>query len=108
ACSLPFDTAIFRHLKYDIGSDLWFEAVKNKKISMDEYFVPADSDRDLGNFTEEEINKYIKKASTRFYIRPNHIFGQIYRAFLQKDNNRLKNILKIAMSYRWRSILDHG
>lgn len=104
-CSLPLDTAIFRHLKYDFGSDLWCEAVKNNKISEDEYFVPADSNRELGNLTAEEINEYIKKASACFYFRPNYILNQIYRAFIRKDINRIKDLFRVATSYQWRDIV---
>ena len=104
-CSLPLDTAIFRPLKYELGSDLWAEAVKNKKISSEEYLVPADSQRGLGHFTVEELYEYTKKATTRFYLRPNYILGQIYRAFLGKDTNRLKNLFRVATSYPWRNIV---
>jgi radical SAM superfamily enzyme YgiQ (UPF0313 family) len=103
-CSLPLDTAIFRPLHYEMGSDLWIEAVENKKISKDEYLVTADSRRDLGNFIVEELYEYSKKATKRFYLRPRYIFGQIYRALSEKDSNRLKIFLRAVTSYPWRNI----
>jgi radical SAM superfamily enzyme YgiQ (UPF0313 family) len=104
-CSLPIDTVIIRPLLYEMGSDLWIEAVKNKKISKDDYSVTADSRRDLGNFTPEELDEYSKKAFRRFYLRPKYIFSQIYRASLQKDNNQLKNVLGSVVSTQWTNIL---
>ena len=104
-CSLPLDLAVFRPLYYEMGSDLWIDAVKNKKISKDEFTVTADSRRDLGNFTPAELNKYIKKAFRRFYLRPSYIFGQINRALLHNDINQLKNVWGFALSIRWNNIL---
>lgn len=104
-CSLPLDIVIFQPLKYERGSDLWAEAVKNKKISAEEYSLPADSRRGLGNFTTEELDEFTNKAFRRFYLRTNYLFSQIYRSLLQKDGNRLKNVWRVAFSSQWRNIL---
>ena len=104
--NLPFDSVIFRPLKYEVGSDLWTEAVEMGKISKDEYAVPADSGRGLGNFTIDELDYYVKKATTRFYLRPSFFFGQFLRDFLAMDKTRLKNFFRVATSYKWRNIVE--
>jgi len=91
ACSLPIDIAIFYPFQYQMGSPLWFQAVKNKKISSEEYMIPAISNRGLGNFSEEEPDKYVLKAIKRFYLRPSYLLAQVYRAFSRKDFNFLIN-----------------
>ncbi|MCX6667461.1 MAG: radical SAM protein [Euryarchaeota archaeon] len=103
-CSLPFDSVIFRPLKYEVGSELWNEALKQNKVSKDEYAVPADSRRDLGNFTYEELQEYSEKATSRFYLRPQYLLGQIYRALSSGDINRLKNMIQVAFSHLWKNI----
>lgn len=85
ACSLPLDVAIFGSLKYEMGSDMWNEAVKNKSISEDEFLVTADSRRGLGNFTPDELQSFNELAFRRFYIRPFFILKKLYKAFLRKD-----------------------
>jgi len=104
--NLPFDSVIFRPLKYEVGSDLWTEAVNMGKISKDEYAVPADSRRGLGNFTIDELNYFVKKATTRFYLRPSFFFGQFLRDFLAMDKTRLRNFFRVATSYKWRNIVE--
>jgi len=106
ACSLPLDIAIFQPLSYEMGSDLWFEAVKDKKISKYEYQVTADSHRDLGNFNAEKLNEYSKNAFRRFYLRPNYIINQIYKTLWQKDFDHFKDVWKFVFSSQWRNILS--
>jgi len=91
SCSLPLDFAIYGVLHYEMGSDLWSEAVKNKKISKDEFLVPADSNRDLGNFTTESLYEYTNRAYKHFYLRPKYILDQIFRDLLQKDIRSLRS-----------------
>jgi hypothetical protein len=88
-----------------MGAELWVDAVKNGKISEDEYAVPADSKRGLGNLTLEEINEYQKKAFKQFYLRPRYLIAQLYRALLERDINRIRTTLKIASSSQLRNIL---
>lgn len=85
ACSLPLDDASFDILHYMKGSKLWIEAFKDGKIKEDEYIVPADSARGLGNFTVQELKEYRRKAFQKFYYRPSYIFSQIFKAMLRKD-----------------------
>jgi len=104
-CSLPFDSVIFRPLKYEVGSDLWTEAVENGKISKEEYAVPADSQRGLGHFTFDELNDFVNKATSRFYLRPQYLLGQAFRTLASVDGNRFKNFFRVMMSYQWRNIV---
>jgi hypothetical protein len=68
-----------------MGSDLWHEAVKHNYISNDEYIVPADSHRNLGNFTKRELNIYTIKAMKEFYLRPTYILNQIFKTLSRKE-----------------------
>ena len=72
---------------------------KNRKISEDEYAVCADSRRDLGNFTTEELNEYMIKAHRRFYLRVSYLLSQIYRAFQRKNFKLLTNGSKIIIAF---------
>lgn len=100
ACSLPLDIAIFGPLAYLIGSDLWMEAVKDKKIRKDEYKVIADSSRGLGNFTQEELFRYTNEAFRRFYLRPQFLLNQLFRAFIKNDFGLIKLGIKLLLGYR--------
>ncbi len=103
-CSLPFDSVIFRPLKYEVGSALWTEAVESGKISKEEYAVPADSQRGLGNFTLDELNDFVNKATSRFYLRPQYMLAQAFRTATSMDGNRFKNFFRVMMSYQWRDV----
>ncbi len=94
ACSLPLDIAIFNPLIYLQGSDLWLEAVKNGKLKNDENSI-ADSRKGLSNFTKEELEKYCKKATKRFYLRPSYIIRQIIQSIINKDFR----ILRAGINY---------
>ena len=85
ANSLPLDIAHYFVLNYKKGSRMWYEAVRDKKISEDEIVVPADSNRGLANFTYKELINYTYYASQRFYLRPKYILSQLYRAFYRKN-----------------------
>ena len=103
--TLPLDTIVARSFYYDMGAELWNEAVKDGKISENEYVVPIDSNRGLGNFTIDEINDYQRKAFKQFYLRPSYIIGQFYRSLKQNDIDRIKNTLKIAFSPQIGNVL---
>jgi anaerobic magnesium-protoporphyrin IX monomethyl ester cyclase len=103
ACSLPIDLVNFGVLAYLIGSSLWVEAVKDKKISPYEYATIADSSNNLGNFTKDELINYVIKANKDFYFRPKYILEQIYRSFLRHDFRLLLNGLKyLTIITKWR------
>ena len=98
ATSLPFDLVVFQPLGYAIGSNLWEEALKEKKISKDEFSIPADSKRGLGNFTQEDFKIFIKKGYWNFYFNPRYIYRLLYGTFLHRNTNHLKTIIKITLS----------
>jgi len=91
ACSIPLDVAFFVPLYYQMHSQMWKEALKEKKISENEYTIASDSRRNLGNFTLEELIEYTNKASLKFYFRPRYITRQIFNAFLRRDLKLLIN-----------------
>ena len=99
ACSLPLDNAIFVPLIYRMGSSLWTEAVKNKKIQPNQYEVLADSSHNLSNFTEEELIEHTSNAINSFYFRPSYIFEQIFKIFLRKDYSMLIKGIKYLILF---------
>jgi anaerobic magnesium-protoporphyrin IX monomethyl ester cyclase len=99
ARSLPLDRVNFVPLIYRMGSSLWVEAVKNKKIKPDKYEVLADKSHNLSNFTEDELIDYTAKAFTSFYFRPNYMFEQLFKTLLRKDFSLLRNGLKYIFSF---------
>ena len=91
ACSLPLDVVLFNPLGYVVGSDLWYEAVKQGKISKDEeYQVISDKKRGLGNFTKEELDDFCNKAFKKFYLRPNYIMRLLLRVLIRRDFKLLR------------------
>jgi radical SAM superfamily enzyme YgiQ (UPF0313 family) len=105
ARSLPFDIIDFNILCYEIGSDIWEEAVQQKKISTDEISVLTDSKRGLGNFTPEELEDVIKKGYKRFYFNPKYIARLLSGTFLHRDTNHLKTIIRLALSPQLNRLL---
>ncbi|KYK34033.1 MAG: hypothetical protein AYK22_00945 [Thermoplasmatales archaeon SG8-52-3] len=99
ARSLPLDRVNFVPLIYRMGSALWVEAVKNKKIKPNQYEVLADKSHNLSNFTEDELIHYTTKAFTSFYFRPYYMFEQIFKILLRKEFNLLRNGLKYILSF---------
>ncbi|RLB77538.1 MAG: radical SAM protein [Deltaproteobacteria bacterium] len=91
AVTLPLDRAVFTHLRYLKGSDLWREAVEAGKIKEHEYLVKADSKRGLGNFSYEELDKWVSNADKRFFLRPGYLLTQFFLTFLRKDLTRFKS-----------------
>ncbi len=85
ACSLPLDIAGFGPLVYHMGSELWNEAVEQKKISKDTNIVWADKEKGLGNFTIQELLNYTTIAFQRFYLRPSYLMGQVYKRMSMGD-----------------------
>lgn len=85
SCSLPLDFVIYGVLHYEMGSDLWKTAVKDKKIRKDEFLVPADKKRGLGNYSQKYLEEYCLKGYRTFYLRPRYVTDQIFRGFVQQD-----------------------
>jgi len=94
ACSLPLDRVNFVPLIYRMGSSLWIEAVKNKKIKPNQYELLADSSHNLSKFTEEELIEHTTNAFKSFYFRPNYILRQIFTIFQHGDYSLIKKGVK--------------
>jgi len=93
-CSLPLDIASFTILKYTYHSDLWNEAFKEKKLTIDDgYSVPADSKKGLGNFKYEELENYIQKASKKFYYRPRFFSRQLLNIMKKRNLTTLRKLI---------------
>jgi magnesium-protoporphyrin IX monomethyl ester (oxidative) cyclase len=91
ACKLPLDFANFEPLFYRRGSQLWDEAVKDKKITSDVEYFFADSQKGFGNFTRQELFEFKKKAIKRFYLRFNFLFRHLSKSFTRRDFSLLLN-----------------
>jgi radical SAM superfamily enzyme YgiQ (UPF0313 family) len=96
AKSLPLDLVAFFILEYGAGSPLWEEAIKEGKITRDEYLVFADSARGLGNFPREAIDAYAQRAHKEFYVRGSYLVDQIIQGFKRKDFRLVKALIKLA------------
>jgi len=75
--SMPLDGVMYNVLDYTYGSELWRKAHEQGLIAADEFNVPADKERGLGNFTKEELDALCQEAFGRFYRRPSLYFRYI-------------------------------
>jgi len=99
ANSLPLESAIFLPLRYRAGSDMWLKAVKEGKIALNEYEVHADSKRDLGLFTEQELLNYCEKGQMLFSFNPKYIFN-LFRSSIEKNDFSLLHMyISIYLSF---------
>jgi len=98
AKTLPLDSVGFTTLKYMVGSELWCNAVKDKKISENDYLVPADSKKGLGLFTEEEIVKYCVKARKDYYTRPVFMLRLLIKSLKNDDFGFVQSYLSSFFS----------
>jgi magnesium-protoporphyrin IX monomethyl ester (oxidative) cyclase len=105
ALSLPFDIVVFQPLIYEIGSDIWDEAVKNNIISKEEISVVTDSNRGLGKLTKQEIDMLINNGYKRFYLNKMYISRLLYRTILNRDTKHLKTISRLALSSQMKKVL---
>ena len=96
AKSLPLDLVAFFVLEYGAGSPLWEEAIKEGKITRDEYLVFADSARGLGSFSKEELDKYAQRAHREFYVRSSYFADQIIQGFRRRDFRLVKALIRLA------------
>jgi anaerobic magnesium-protoporphyrin IX monomethyl ester cyclase len=105
AISLPFDIVVFQPLTYEIGSEIWDEAVKIKMISKDDVSVMTDSHRGLGNFSQDELDLLIKDGYRNFYFNPMYISRLLYGTLLHGNTNHLKTIFRYALSHHIKKLL---
>lgn len=69
AKKLPLVSVSFVPLKYMAGSELWYNAVDQGKISPNEYVVSADKKRDLSMFSKEELINWGYHGHREFVLR---------------------------------------
>ncbi|PNX49512.1 MAG: hypothetical protein BV457_01450 [Thermoplasmata archaeon M9B1D] len=98
AKSLPLDSVSFLPLKYVTGSELWCKAVKEEKISEYEYSVYADSKRNLGLYTYEELTRICNKAHREFYLRLSFILRLFIKSLKNDDFGFLQSYLSLFFS----------
>ena len=98
AKSLPLDSVSFLPLKYVAGSELWCKAVKEEKISEYEYSVYADSKRNLGLYTYEELTRICNKAHREFYMRLSFILRLFIKSLKNDDFGFLQSYLSLFFS----------
>jgi len=99
ACSLPLDIALFTPLRYEMGSALWLKAVKDNIISKNDLYTPADSNRNLGILSRDEILKYVVKSHKRFYYRPRYIVNQFFKTLARGDLNMVLHGLSLQSRF---------
>ena len=102
AKSLPLDSVSFLPLKYITGSELWCKAVEDGKISENEYLVYADSARNLGNFTHEELISISSRAHREYYMR----FSFILRLLIKSLKNDNLGFIQSYLSLFFSNLLD--
>jgi radical SAM superfamily enzyme YgiQ (UPF0313 family) len=98
AKTLPLDSVGFATLKYMVGSELWCNAVKDGKISEDDYLVLADSKRGLGLFKEQEITQYCIKARREYYTRPTFMLRLLIKSLKNNDFGFIQSYLSSFFS----------
>lgn len=103
ARSLPIEVATFLPLRYRACADIWLKALEEGKVKSDEYEVPADSNRGLGLYTEEELENYLQKVQNLYYLRPKYIINLIKKSLQKNDFSILQMIFSVYLSY----IKDH-
>ncbi|MDH7517018.1 MAG: radical SAM protein [Candidatus Thermoplasmatota archaeon] len=98
AKKLPLDSVSFVTLKYMAGSELWYNAVKEGKITENNYLVQADSKKGLGTLTEEEILRYCKRARSEYYRRPTFILKLLKKSLKNDDMGFIQSYLSLFFS----------
>lgn len=98
AKSLPLDSVSFLPLRYMVGSELWNQANSEGKINENEYLVPADKDRGLGNYTKEDLLGYCMKSQRSFYGRPSFFIKLLKKSLHNDDLTYVQSYLSILSS----------
>lgn len=105
AKKIKLDFVVIKTLHYLKGSQIWTEAFSQGKCENNEYVIPSDSRRDLGNFTPEELDEWSIKAYKEYYLRPGYFLHEIMMSFVRKDFRLLTNSLRIMM--RNKTLLNY-
>jgi anaerobic magnesium-protoporphyrin IX monomethyl ester cyclase len=98
AKSIPLEAISFLPLRYMVGADLWTDAVKSGKISSNEYIITADSKRKLGQYTQQDLITYCKKANRAFYYRPTYVFNLLKYSLQKNDFSLPQTFMSIYAS----------
>ena len=98
AKSLPLDSVSFLPLRYMVGSELWNKAKAEGKIKEDEYLIPADKNRGLGNFTKEELLEQCMRAQRSFYGRPSFFINLLKKSLRNDDLSYVQSYLSLLSS----------
>lgn len=98
AKSLPLDSVSFLPLRYMVGSELWNQATSEGKINENEYLVPADKNRGLGNYTKEELFEHCMRAQRSFYGRPSFFINLLKKSLRNDDLSYVQSYLSILFS----------
>ncbi len=98
AKSLPLDSVSFLPLRYMVGSDLWNKAVAEEKITEKEYIVLADKQRELGQYSAEELLKFCMNAQYSFYARPTFFIHLLKKSLHNNDMSFMKSFLSTVFS----------
>jgi len=98
AKSLPLDSVSFLPLRYMVGSELWNQATSEGKINANEYLVPADKNRGLGNYTKEELVAHCTRAQRSFYGRPSFFINLLKKSLRNDDFSYVQSYLAILSS----------
>ena len=98
AKSLSLDSVSFLPLKYIAGSELWCKAVQEGKISEYEYIIYANSKRNLGLYTYEELISICNKAHRKFYMRLSFILKLLIKSLRNDDFGFLQSYITLFFS----------
>jgi radical SAM superfamily enzyme YgiQ (UPF0313 family) len=98
AKSLKLDSVSFLPLKYVAGSDLWCEAVRQGKISEDDFIIKAGSENNLSLFSQKDIEQYCIKAHREYYLRPKFALSLIKKSLRNDDLGFLQSYISLFLS----------
>ena len=85
--SLPLDNILIKELGFGAHSPLWQEAVDQGKINPDEDLVTAGRERDLGQFSTRQLQRYCNQVYYAFMFNPRYFIRQA-RYALEHQNPR--------------------
>jgi anaerobic magnesium-protoporphyrin IX monomethyl ester cyclase len=97
ACSLPLDSVTFYPMAYRQGSDLWQEAFEQGKLIDNVYETFADKAAGLSPYSKEEIFRYCRYASQRFFYRPQYLTHMFAKALKNNDSRMIHSTLEELM-----------
>ncbi|MBU0497015.1 MAG: B12-binding domain-containing radical SAM protein [Candidatus Thermoplasmatota archaeon] len=85
AQSLPLNSVSFLPLRYMAGSELWKQAVAEKRISEKQYIVNADAENGLSTFNHDTLVSLSQQAQLHYYLRP-QFFYHLLKTVIRQQN----------------------